>query len=88
MFDDFLSELSSRGSVTFTVRVRPGMAETKAVCRMADDSVKIDLAAKAERGKANAELVCFLAAEFGVSKDNVKILSGAAERMKLLRVIQ
>ena len=86
MFDSLISELRSRGSVTFAVRARPGMGETKAVKLMDDESVKIDIAAPAEGGKANAELVRFLAEEFSVKRDQVKILSGAGTRLKLVRV--
>lgn len=87
MFSLFLSELQARGSVTFIVRIRPGMPLTKAVSLMSDASVKIDVAAPAEGGKANKELLGFLAKEFGVPKEQVKILSGAAERMKMVRVV-
>ena len=86
MFDALLIEFRSKGSVTFAVRARPGMGETKVVKLMDDESVKIDVAAPAEGGKANAELVRFLAEEFSVKRDQVKILSGAASRLKLVRI--
>lgn len=86
MFDTFITELHERGSVTFAVRARPGMGESKAVKAMDDESIKIDVAAPAEGGKANAELIRFLAGEFSVKKDQVKIISGAGVRLKLVRV--
>ena len=86
MFDPLITEFHSKGSVTFAVRVRPGMGESKAVSVMDDESIKIDIAAPAEDGKANRELVRYLAEEFGVKRDQVVILSGAGERLKLIRI--
>ena len=53
---------------------------------MDDESIKIDIAAVAEGGKANAELIRYLAKEFGVRKDQVLIVSGATARVKLVRI--
>ena len=50
---------------------------------MDDESIKIDIAAAPEGGKANAALVKYLEKEFG---GNVQIISGATARMKLVRV--
>lgn len=86
MFDALKTELADKGSVQFYVRARPGMAHTKVVDRMDDESIKIDIAASAENGKANAELVSYLAEEFGVKKDQVAIVSGKTARVKLVRI--
>lgn len=74
--------------MSFYVRARPGMPQTKAVSVMDDESIKIDIAAAPEGGKANAELIRYLAKEFGVSKDHISIVSGVTTRMKLVRVRQ
>lgn len=63
------------------------MGETKAIKLMEDESVKIDVAAPAEGGKANKELIRYVAEQFGVKRDQVKIVSGAASRLKLIRVV-
>jgi len=68
------------------VKVRPNAAVTAIKDIMADETIKIDIAAPAERGKANDELTRFLAGEFRVGKDSVKIISGAGERIKLLKI--
>ena len=86
MFDSLKSELAAKGTVQFYVRARPGMATTQAVSVMDDESIKIDIAAAPEGGKANVELVKYVAKEFQVSKDQVQIVSGATARMKLVRV--
>ncbi len=87
MFDHLLSELRQKGTVQFYVRARPSMGKTGAVRIMEDESIKIDIAAPAEGGKANAALVRFLAKEFSVRRDQVKIVSGATARVKLIRIV-
>ena len=83
MLSAFKTELASNGTVQFYVRARPGMPKTQAVSLMDDESIKIDIAAAPEGGKANAELIKYLEKEFGAS---VQIVSGATARMKLVRV--
>lgn len=86
MFAALLQELAEKETVQFYVRARPGMSSTKAVEVMDDESVKIDIAAAPEGGKANAELIKYLAKEFGVRRERVQIVSGATARMKLVRI--
>lgn len=47
---------------------------------------KIRVKSAPEKGKANAELIKFLAKEFSVPKENVEIISGKADRIKLIRI--
>lgn len=73
-------------SLILTVRVRPGAPETKITDVLSDGTVKIDLAAAAEDGKANAELVRFVAEKHSVAKEQVRIVSGQTSRKKVVRV--
>ncbi|MFA7681977.1 MAG: DUF167 domain-containing protein [Candidatus Peribacteraceae bacterium] len=83
----FLQEqLRREGTVQFTVRAVPGAAKTRIMEVMDDESVKIAVAAPPEKGKANAELIKFLAKEFSVAKGNVEIVAGKTARVKLVRV--
>ena len=50
------------------------------------DGVKIKIAAPAMDGKANAELIKYLAKTLGISKSGVKILSGESSRDKIVEV--
>ena len=86
MFEALIQECQAKGIVQFYVRARPGVSKTQAVSVMDDESVKIDIAAPAEGGKANAELIRYLAEEFDVSRDHIQIVSGATARMKLIRI--
>ncbi|MBU0766791.1 DUF167 domain-containing protein [Patescibacteria group bacterium] len=83
MFDNLKSQLKDKGSVQFYVRAVPNAPQTKVLEVMADESVKIAVAAQPEKGKANVELLKFLKKEFG---GNVEIVSGKVARMKLIRI--
>lgn len=87
MISHLKDEFRQKGTVQFYVRVRSGMAKTMVKEVMDDDSVKVHVAAIAVNGKANAELKRYLAEEFGVTKEHVKMLSGASNRVKLIRVV-
>jgi uncharacterized protein (TIGR00251 family) len=52
-----------------------------------DARVKVRLAAPPVDGKANAELVAFLAEAFGVPQRQVTLLRGDASRQKTVRVL-
>jgi len=86
MLDKFKKELVNKREIYLRIKVNSsaGKAQVKEV--MSDNTVKIDVAKPPIRGKANQELVKFLAREFKVSKENVKIISGARERIKLIRI--
>ncbi len=88
MFDFLIRELQKKGTVRFYVRARPNASCTQAVERLDDESIKVDIAAPSEGGKANAALVKYLANEFSVSKGNVEIVSGQTARHKLIMVRQ
>jgi uncharacterized protein (TIGR00251 family) len=88
MLSSFKEILRREGSVTLSVRARPGASKTQIKDVLRDGSVKIDIAAVPEDNAANEELVKFLAKQFAVSRSNVSILSGAIARVKLIRIYQ
>lgn len=89
ILDQINSDISQRGEAYLRIKVRPGAAKT--VVRGSLDTeegqtIKIDVAAPAERGKANEELIRFLARELSVGKDRINIISGAGEKLKLIKI--
>lgn len=48
--------------------------------------LKVRVAAPPEEGKANAELIRFLAREWDISKSSLEILSGQTSRHKRLKI--
>jgi len=86
MVEALLQQLKASGVVTFSVRARPGAQRTAIKDILADGTVKIDVAAAPEEGRANVELVTFLAEEFGVSKSCVEVISGLTSKTKIIRI--
>jgi uncharacterized protein (TIGR00251 family) len=70
--------------MTLRVKVIPRSAKTEIAGKMADGTLKVRIAAPPEKGKANEELVRFLAAHFGVKK--VEIVSGHTAALKMVRL--
>lgn len=86
VFTSLIHEFVKNGSVRFYVRAVPGAVKTEATQVLADQSIKVRIAAAPEGGKANAALVKYLAKEFSVPMSCVRIISGQAARMKLIQV--
>ncbi len=53
---------------------------------MADGTIKIALRSPPADGKANRELITYLAAQFGTRASRITILSGATSRRKLVHI--
>ncbi len=86
VLDDYRRRLDEEGSVTLILRIHPGASATRLRSVMDDGTLKIDIAAAPEDGRANAELVRFLADAFGVQKKEIEIVSGEASRRKTVRI--
>lgn len=74
------------GGVYFKIKVKPATAKSQIVGAMDDETLKIDLAAPAEKGKANEELIKLLAKELAVSRASIKIVAGKSSREKLVKI--
>ncbi len=72
-------------SLLLALHVQPG-ASSDAVTGLHDGRVRVRIAAPALEGRANAALLRFLAAEFGVAKSQVELLEGEGGRRKRVRV--
>lgn len=83
---ELAATLRREGRLALKVRVIPKSPRTEWAGTMADGACKVKLAAVAEKGKANEELVRFLAAELGVRKAQVEIVAGATSHTKQVRV--
>lgn len=84
--DEYLKNLANNKEIFLKVKVLPGAGKTSFVGVMGDETIKIAVAAQADKGKANLELIKFLALELGVYKYQVKIISGLTDRIKLIKV--
>lgn len=61
--------------------------EDNALYKVSSKALKLRLAAQAIDGKANAELISFLAKYYKVPKSSIIIDSGEKSRFKLVRVL-
>jgi hypothetical protein len=78
------SQLQTKSPLYIRVKAMPKSSKNEIVEMMSDGTYKIRVAAPAEKGKANAELVKFLRKELGASE--VVIVSGQTDRIKLIRI--
>ena len=67
------------------LHVQPGAARSEFVGEHGS-RLKVRLAARAVDGKANEELIAFLAAHYGVPKRSVRILAGLRSRQKRVEI--
>lgn len=88
MLREYINNLAINKEIYFKVKVLPGTGKTEFLAKMSDGTIKIALRAVPEKGKANQELIRFLASELEVHKYQVKIVSGLAERTKLIKIIR
>jgi uncharacterized protein (TIGR00251 family) len=72
--------------ITLTLHVQPGAKRTE-VAGLHGDALKIRLAAPPVEGKANAELLRYLAEAFGVPQRAVTLVRGETSRSKTVRIV-
>ena len=80
------AQLAREGKLALSFKVQPKSPRTEWAGRLEDGTWKVRLAAVAEKGRANAELISFLARELGVARSQVEIVAGATSRVKQVRV--
>ena len=78
--------LSSGSQIYLRIKVIPKSPKTEFTELMADNTIKIRVAAPPEKGKANQELIRFLSKELNVKKDQITIISGKTEPLKLIKI--
>ena len=88
MLAKFKKQLQQDGELYLKIKVHPNSPTTEIKEILEDESIKINISAVPERNRANLELIKFLAKEFNVDKNNISIISGKAERVKLIKIIQ
>ena len=66
------------------IKVVPGSSKTR-IAGLLGDSIKVNVAAAPEKGKANKELIKYLSKNLGVPKSSISIVSGEKDQRKVLR---
>ena len=72
--------------MTIKIKVTPRAARTEFTGEMADGTLKVQVAAPPEKGRANEELCVFLARHYGVGRGQVEVVSGHSAARKLVRI--
>ena len=78
-------------AIVLTLHVQPGARRTEVAGTHGAGTqmrLKIRLAAPPVDGKANAELLAFLAETFGVSRRDVTLVRGDSSREKIVRIVR
>ena len=69
----------------FSIYAQPGAKRTE-ISGLHGDALKVRVAAPPAEGRANDELVAFLAAALGVPKKSVAVVKGARSRRKTVAI--
>jgi uncharacterized protein len=86
MLRKFKEKLSQKGDVYLRVKVQPSSSSNEIKSIMDDETIKISISAPPENNKANIQLIKILAKEFSVDKKYVKLISGATNKIKLIKI--
>jgi uncharacterized protein (TIGR00251 family) len=68
------------------IKVTTKQPKTEYLSTLEDGTIKIRLKAAPEKGRANEELIRFLAEVLAVRKDSIEIIAGATDTVKLVRI--
>lgn len=82
--DTYRARFRSDKRLMLSVKVTPKSSKNEIVGFLDDGTMKLKITAAPEKGKANAEIVAFLAAQFGVSKRQVEIVRGSTAALKVV----
>ena len=88
MLSQFKQQLKDKQEVYLRIKVRPNASETEIKEILEDETIKINISSPPVKNKANTELIKFLAQEFKIHKDNIKIISGKSDSLKLIKISQ
>lgn len=89
MLEKYKKQLADKGEVYLRVKARPGAEATEVrgiLETEPEETLKIDVAAAPEQGKANEALIKYLALAFEVSKAAISVISGAGDKIKLIKI--
>ncbi|HPT08154.1 MAG TPA: DUF167 domain-containing protein [bacterium] len=93
--ENYKKKLKQSGQVYLLCKVFPKASETKIkniitsnIDGQETEIINLSISAPADKNKANQALIKLLATEFQVLKDNIIIISGQTDRLKLIKINQ
>ncbi|OGL67073.1 hypothetical protein A2856_00910 [Candidatus Uhrbacteria bacterium RIFCSPHIGHO2_01_FULL_63_20] len=69
-----------------TIHVKPNARATRIVSWLDDTTVKVEVTAPPEKGKANEAVLRLLSDELGIPRSSIELVRGASTRMKQVRL--
>ena len=78
---------NGRKGAAIAVRVTPRASKNQIVGALQDGTLKINIESAVTEGKANEELIAFLAGILDVTKDRIEVVAGDTGRDKLVSVL-
>ncbi|KKQ71928.1 MAG: hypothetical protein UT33_C0007G0017 [Candidatus Peregrinibacteria bacterium GW2011_GWC2_39_14] len=76
-----------KGVNYLNVKIHPIAQKSEIKGEMSDGTLKIDIAAIPQQGRANKELINFLSREFKIPTQNISIEQGFTSSRKLVRIV-
>lgn len=86
IISNYKKELAEKRKIVIKFKIISKANKTEFSGLMDDNTVKLAVDEVAQKGKANNEIYSFLSKEFGVGKQNIKIISGQSSRLKLISI--
>ena len=86
---DLLTHILSQGNKSphrIKVKITSSSPKNEITGFMSDGAIKVRIHAVPEQGKANAELIRFLAKELDIDTDNIELISGHTSSRKELLI--
>ena len=90
MIDQVIKQLKKNDGY-LRIKVLPKSAKNEIVDIMQSpdgETIKIRINTLPEKGKANQELIKFLSKTLSVQKENISIISGKTNQVKLIKIVQ
>lgn len=86
MLIKYIKNLADNKEIYLKIKVLPCAGKNEVQAILEDGTIKISLKAQPEKGQANQELIKFLAQQFSLEREQIKIIAGAGDRKKLLKL--
>jgi len=86
MFNSLLDNFANNKEIIFKVKVRAGAEKNDIMSQDETGRFRVDIKAQAQDNKANLELIKFLAAELGLRRYQIHILSGLSSNYKTIKI--
>lgn len=72
--------------ITLKIKVTTKSQKTEIFWILWEDILKLRVKAIPEKGKANKEIINFFAKSLGISKNNIEIISGLTDELKIIKI--